>query len=45
MAVVSIFVIPVFAIAKIYLSYKDPDYDGLTFFGVIAFSFIFVIAI
>lgn len=34
MATVSIVVIPIFAIGHIYLSYRDPDYDGLTFFQV-----------
>ena len=30
MAVVSIIVIPIFAVAKIILSFKDPTYDGLS---------------
>lgn len=34
MALASVICIPIFAVAKIILSYRDSDYDGLTFLQV-----------
>ena len=38
MALASVLCIPIYMVINIYLSYKNPDYDGLTFIQVSNFS-------